>query len=60
MTDDTVDGAEGAKAGTEKSDANVTGLLQPGRVGLALAGTSLVLDLLDLLHLAMRGGWERD
>lgn len=63
MTDDAGDGAVGGEAGSEKSDAHVTGLLQPGGVGLAEAGAALVLDLLDLLHLkrcdAMWGGGRR-
>ena len=53
MTDDAGDGAVGGEAGSEKSDAHVTGLLQPGGVGLAEAGTTLVLDLFDFLHLEM-------
>ena len=53
MTDDAVDGAEGGEASSGKSDAHVTGLLQPGGVGLAEAGTTLVLDLFDFLYLEM-------
>ena len=60
MTDDAVDGAEGGEASSDKSDAHVTGLLQPGGVGLAEAGTTLVLDLFDFLHLEiMRCGRGR-
>ena len=53
VTDDAGDGAVGGEAGSEKSNAHVTGLLQPGGVGLTEAGTTLGLDLLDLLHLEM-------
>lgn len=51
VPDDAGDGPVGSEASSEKSDAHVTGLLQPGGVGLAEAGATLVLDLLDLLHL---------
>lgn len=53
VTDDAGDGAVGGEASSEKSNAHVTGLLQPGGVGLAETGAALGLDLLDLLHLEM-------
>ena len=52
MSDDAVDCTVRTEAGPEKRNANVTGLLQPGGVDVAEACTSLVLDLLDLLHLS--------
>ena len=53
MSDDAVDSTVRSEAGPEKRNADVTGLLQPGGVGLAEAGTTLVLDLFDFLHLEM-------
>ena len=51
VSDDAVDSTVRTEAGPEKRNANITGLLQPGGVDVAEACTSLVLDLLDLLHL---------
>ena len=52
VTDDAIDSTERTEAGPEKRNADVTGLLQPGGVDVAEACASLVLDLLDLLHLS--------